>query len=93
MVDLLSLLPKPFLTFGIGVEVVVGGLSLSHGGGGLSLKTYEELEKLAETLSNIQEGDDFGRRFLELCGDLTREEDMLALAEVHRGRAEEARRI
>ncbi len=58
----------------------------------MSLKTYEELEKLADTLSNIQEGDDFGRRFLELCGDLTRE-DLLALAEVHRGRAEEARRI
>ena len=57
------------------------------------MKTYEELEKLAETLSNIQEGDDFARRFLELCGDLTRE-DLLALAEVvHRGRAEEARRI
>ena len=56
------------------------------------MKTYEELEKLAETLSNMQKGDDFGRRFLELCGDLTRE-DLLALAEVHRGRAEEARRI
>ena len=52
------------------------------------MKTYEELEKLAETLSNMQKGDDFGRRFLELCGDLTRE-DMLALAEVHRKRAEE----
>ena len=92
MVDLFSLVARPFLNFGIGVEVVVGGISLSHGGGGLSLKTYEELEKLAETLSNIQEGDDFPRRFLELCGDLTRE-DMLALAEVHRRRAEEARCI
>ena len=56
------------------------------------MKTYEELEKLAETLSNIQEGDDFARRFMELCGDLTRE-DLLALAEVHSGRAEEGRRI
>ena len=57
------------------------------------MKTYEELEKLAETLWNIhQEGDDFARRFLELCGDLTRE-DGLPFAEGHRRRAEEARRI
>jgi hypothetical protein len=57
----------------------------------LSLKTHEELERLADALSNIKEGADFGRRFLELCGDLKRE-DILALAEVHRRRAEEAGR-
>ncbi len=56
------------------------------------MKTHEELEHLAEALSNIQEGDDFGRRFIELCGGLTREE-VLALAEIQRGRAEEAGRI
>jgi hypothetical protein len=50
------------------------------------------LEKMADALSDVQEGEDFARRFSELCGDLTKK-DLLALAAIHRRRAEESTHI
>lgn len=53
------------------------------------MKTHEELEKLADALGEVRpEDESYGRCFIELCGDCTKE-DLLALAKIHRRRAEE----